>query len=74
MTVGDIRQEVARRAADGQRLDQIETELIEPSALPRDEKDALWLYALSCPSARTPGRNIATTRHDRRELAGVAHD
>ena len=75
MTVGDIRQEVARRTADGQRLDQINDELIEPAELARDEKDALWLYALGCePSARRSSRRTATTTHARRELAGVAHD
>lgn len=77
MTVGDIRQEVARRAADGERLDQIETEVIEPASLLRDEKDALWLYALGCePAARPLGRRAARTRYERgaAALAGAAHD
>jgi hypothetical protein len=75
MTVGDYRQDVARRIIDGQRLEQIETELIEPASLPQDEKDALWLYALGCePPSRSFGHGSGQTRFEPSELAGIAHD
>jgi hypothetical protein len=48
MTVEEYRQEVARRTADGESIEQIERELIEPAQLAQDDKDALWLYALGC--------------------------
>lgn len=75
MTVGVYRQDVARRIADGQRLEQIEAELIEPAQLPQDEKDALWLYALGCePLARPLGHALGQTTAEPRDLAGIAHD
>src|SRR5260370_7780967 len=59
MTGGDYRQYVARRIADGQHLEQIEAELIDPAQLPQDEKDALWLYALACePPSRPFGNGL----------------
>jgi hypothetical protein len=74
MTVG-YRQDVARRIAEGQRLEQIEAELIEPAELPQDEKDALWLYALGCePLPRTFGHALGRTPVEPRDLAGIAHD
>lgn len=42
----DLRLLVERAAADGIGMDDIELELIEPANLPREEHDALWLYAL----------------------------
>jgi hypothetical protein len=75
MTVGVYRQDVASRIADGQRLEQIEAELIEPAQLPQDEKDALWLYALSCePVSRPLGHPLGQTTAEPCDLAGVAHD
>jgi hypothetical protein len=75
MTVGDYRQDVVRRHADGQHLDQIEAELIEPAQLPQDEKDALWLYALGCEAPSRPfGRALGHTTVEARDLAGIAHD
>jgi hypothetical protein len=75
MTVGEYQQDVARRIADGQRLEQIEAELIEQAQLPQDEKDALWLYALGCePPTRPFSHALGHTTVEPRELAGVAHD
>jgi hypothetical protein len=75
MTVGEYRQYVARRLADGQHLEQIEAELIEPAQLPRDEKDALWLYALGCePPSRPFSRALGDSTAEPRDLAGIAHD
>jgi hypothetical protein len=75
MTVGAYRQDVASRIADGQRLEQIEAELIEPAQLPQDEKDALWLYALGCePVSRPPGHALGHTTAEPSDLAGIAHD
>jgi hypothetical protein len=74
MTVG-YRQDVARRIADGQHLEQIEVELIDPAELPQDEKDALWLYALGCePLSRPPGHAPGRTAAEPLDLAGIAHD
>jgi hypothetical protein len=42
----DLRRVVELAAAEGIGMDDIEHELIEPANLPRDEHDALWLYAL----------------------------
>ena len=42
----DLRQLVEHAAAEGIGMDDIEHELIDPANLPRDEHDALWLYAL----------------------------
>jgi hypothetical protein len=75
MTVEEYRQEVARRTADGESIEQIERELIEPAQLAQDDKDALWLYALGCvPYSRTIARTAALTSVEYRELAAVAHD
>lgn len=75
MTVGEYRQDVVRRIADGQRLEQIEAELIELAQLPQDEKDALWLYALGCePPSRPFGNGLGQMSVEPRDLAGIAHD
>ena len=74
MTVG-YRQDVARRIADGQRLEQIEAELIDTAELPQDEKDALWLYALGCePLSRPLGHTLGRTAVEPGDLACIAHD
>lgn len=75
MTVAEYRLEVARRIADGQSIEQIDREWIEPAELAQDDKDALWLYALGClPFSRTIARTAAVTRFEHREPAAVAHD
>jgi hypothetical protein len=75
MTVGEYRHDVARRIADGQHLEQIEAELIETAALPQDEKDALWLYALGCEAPSRPfSHALGQTTVEPRDLAGIAHD
>jgi hypothetical protein len=75
MAVGDYRQDVARRIADGQPLEQIEAELIDSVELPQDEKDALWLFALGCePLSRPLGHATGMTWSEPRDLAGIAHD
>lgn len=75
MTVEEYRQDVARRSADGQDLEQIEAELIDTAELPQDEKDALWLYALGCePLSRPLGNAAGPAWFEQRELTGIAHD
>jgi hypothetical protein len=47
-----LRHEVYRRIVEhGEPLDQVEEELIDPSAVPADHRAALWLYAWSLQSA-----------------------
>lgn len=36
---------VARAVDDGDSLEEVEHEVIEPAPLPADARDALWLYA-----------------------------
>jgi hypothetical protein len=43
-----LRSLIERAAAEGIGMDDIEDRLIEPANLPREEHDALWLYALGC--------------------------
>jgi hypothetical protein len=50
----DLRRVIELAAAEGIGMDDIEHELIEPANLPRDEHDALWLYALG--RREQPGR------------------
>ena len=42
----NLRRLIELAAAEGIGMDDIEQELIDPANLPRDEHDALWLYAL----------------------------
>ncbi len=52
----DLRELIERAAAEGIGMDDIEHDLLEPARLPREEHDALWLYALGCrerPTRRT---------------------
>ena len=44
----DLRELIALAVAEGIGMDDIEVELLDPANLPRDEHDALWLYALGC--------------------------
>ena len=46
-----LRMLIERAAAEGIGMDDIEHSLIEPANLPREEHDALWLYALGCREA-----------------------
>ena len=49
-----LRRLIEQAADQGIGMDDIEHELIEPANLPREEHDALWLYALGRRDA--PGR------------------
>jgi len=42
----DLRKLIELAAAEGIGMDDIEHDLLDPANLPRDEHDALWLYAL----------------------------
>ncbi|HWC26677.1 MAG TPA: hypothetical protein VG474_08850 [Solirubrobacteraceae bacterium] len=42
----DLRRLIEAAVAEGVGMDDIEHELLAPANLPRDEHDALWLYAL----------------------------
>ncbi len=44
----DLHELIALAAAEGIGMDDIEHDLLEPANLPREEHDALWLYALGC--------------------------
>jgi hypothetical protein len=41
----ELRGLIEAAIADGVGMDTIEHELIDPANLPRDDHDALWLYA-----------------------------
>jgi hypothetical protein len=41
-----LRRLIEQAADEGIGMDDIEHELIDPANLPREEHDALWLYAL----------------------------
>ena len=41
-----LRRLIEHAAAQGIGMDDIEHDLIDPANLPREEHDALWLYAL----------------------------
>jgi hypothetical protein len=49
-----LRRLIEQAADQGIGMDDIEHELIDPANLPREEHDALWLYALGRRDA--PGR------------------
>ncbi|MGH2899828.1 MAG: hypothetical protein ACRDMZ_14235 [Solirubrobacteraceae bacterium] len=42
----DLRELIELAVADGIGMDDIERGLLDPANLPREEHDALWLYAL----------------------------
>jgi hypothetical protein len=42
----NLKQLIELAVAEGIGMDDIEHNLIDPANLPRDEHDALWLYAL----------------------------
>jgi len=44
----DLRELIELAAAEGIGMDDIEERVLDPANLPRDEHDALWLYALGC--------------------------
>ena len=50
--LGRARTDVRRRMSRGGSVDDVDAEIIEPSAFSADEKAALWLYAWSY----VPGR------------------
>ena len=50
----DLRRVIELAAAEGIGMDDIEHRLIDPANLPREEHDALWLYALG--RREQPGR------------------
>ena len=52
----DLRRLIEAAVAEGIGMEDIEHELLDPANLPRDEHDALWLYALGsrdCPRRRS---------------------
>ncbi len=42
----DLRRLIEHAVAAGSGMDDIESDVLDPANLPRDEHDALWLYAL----------------------------
>jgi hypothetical protein len=42
-----LQDRIAAMMRDGAPIDQVESEVIDPSALSSDQKSALWLYAWS---------------------------
>ena len=46
-----LREAVGARASQGESLDTIEQDLIEPSELSEEHKSALWLYGWACREA-----------------------
>jgi hypothetical protein len=50
----NLRRLIELAVAEGIGMDDIEHELINPANLPREEHDALWLYALG--RREQPGR------------------
>lgn len=55
-----LREAVGGRASQGEALDAIERELIEPSGLSDEHKSALWLYGWIC-------REAGVARYERRQ-------
>jgi hypothetical protein len=52
----ELRELIETAVAEGVGVDDIEHGLLDPAGLPRDEHDALWLYAFgrsSFPNRRT---------------------
>jgi hypothetical protein len=54
-----LREMIDLLVADGVTLAEIEREVIEPSGLTEDSRDALWLYAWSCIERVRPPLAIA---------------
>jgi hypothetical protein len=57
----EVRSVILERAEEGEPLEVIEQELIEPVALSEDDKSGLWLYAWSTHELR-PRRRGARPR------------
>jgi len=55
-----LREAVGARASQGESLDAIEQDLIEPSGLSDEHKSALWLYGWAC-------RQDGVLRYQRRQ-------
>jgi hypothetical protein len=51
MPFARLREAVGVRASQGEPLDTIEQDLIEPSDLSDEHKSALWLYGWACREA-----------------------
>jgi hypothetical protein len=47
VTAGEVRSQIRSSTSDGDPLDRIEHELIDPAPLDDDQKSGLWLYAWS---------------------------
>jgi hypothetical protein len=56
-----LQEQIAGLVLGGATLDRVEHELIVPSDLPPDRKNALWLYALSYFGAAN--QRIQSTSH-----------
>lgn len=50
----ELRELIDELVDDGASLQRIEREIIEPSALGEDARDALWLYAWGCLERHRP--------------------
>ena len=60
MTYTALKEMVEARASQGESLDAIGADLIEPSGLPDEQKSALWLYGWIC-------RQEGILRYERRQ-------
>ena len=60
MTYTALKEKVGARASQGESLDAIGADLIEPSGLPDEQKSALWLYGWIC-------RQEGVLRYERRQ-------
>jgi hypothetical protein len=54
----ELRTLIEAAVADGVGMDDIEHDLIDPANLPREDHDAVWLYALA--RMERPGRRAIT--------------
>jgi hypothetical protein len=52
-----LQENVHQRMRHGGSIDDVDTEIIEPSPLDADQKAALWLYAWSCMPRRMQRRS-----------------
>jgi len=55
-----LREAVGARASQGESLDLIEQDLIEPSGLSNEQKSALWLFGWAC-------RQMGVVNYQRRQ-------
>jgi hypothetical protein len=63
IVITHLHRQIAQAVAAGHDIDEIELNIIEPTALSEDEKSALWLYAQALTERprleRSPERMLA---------------